>query len=81
MSRNRLKLRLWLIEMEGEGLAAVVGGLFVAALAIGLHYANQRAVTSAPTPPHCYHWPEGGCERERQSLLGTLAASEAPRSP
>ena len=78
MSRNRLKLRLWMIEMEGEGLAAVVGGLFIAALAIGLHYANQRPMASAP-PAHCemFFWAQGACERERQSLLGEMAGSEA----
>jgi hypothetical protein len=37
----RLKLRLWFIEMEGEGLAAVIGGLLLAALVVGLHYATR----------------------------------------
>ncbi len=37
----RLKLRLWFIEMESEGAVAVVGGLLLAALVVGLHYAMR----------------------------------------
>jgi hypothetical protein len=37
-----MKLRLFgLIEMESEGLAAVVGGLLFAALVVWLHYATH----------------------------------------
>jgi hypothetical protein len=39
MARNRLKLRLWFVEVEGEGLAAVIGGLLIALVVIGLHFA------------------------------------------
>lgn len=37
--KHRLKLRVpWLLEVEGEGLAAVLGGIALAAAVIALAY-------------------------------------------
>lgn len=45
-SQNRIRLRIpWVLELEGEGLAAVLGSLFLAALVV-----SGILVGLAPSP-------------------------------